>query len=197
MLTNMDSYKDKQYEKALEETFVEMDYLLLSDEGHDLMREIVLEQKRKAHGMNAKLDIAEEREIKALSFNAGCTSCVVLITKDTIYCANSGDSRALIQLTDGKVIELSHDHKPENDGELKRVKAGGGYVEDGRVQGIIAVSRAIGDWEYKNPGLLPEMEKKRKSSKKKKLDSKDEPLSKGAFPGQGKRYRNIDESKKH
>lgn len=43
MLTNSDPYKDKQYEKALEETFVEIDYLLLSDEGHELMKEVVLE----------------------------------------------------------------------------------------------------------------------------------------------------------
>ena len=34
---------------------------------------------------------------------------------------------------------------------------------------MIAVSRAIGDWEYKNPKLLAELEgKKRKSLKKKK-----------------------------
>lgn len=92
----MPSYKDKQYEQALQETFVEMDYLLLSDEGHDLMKEIVVAEKKKAQGPNAKLDISEEREIKALSFNAGCTSCVVLFTKDTIYCANAGDSRACI-----------------------------------------------------------------------------------------------------
>jgi serine/threonine protein phosphatase PrpC len=54
----------------------------------------------------------------------------------------------------GKVTELSKDHKPDNDSELKRIKAAGGFVDDGRVQGIIAVSRAIGDWEYKNPSLL-------------------------------------------
>ena len=49
------------------------------------------------------------------------------------------------------MTELSHDHKPDDPGEMKRIKAGGGFVDDGRVQGIIAVSRAIGDWEYKNP----------------------------------------------
>ena len=53
-----------------------------------------------------------------------------------------------------EVTELSHDHKPDNDGEMIRIKAAGGFVDDGRVQGIIAVSRAIGDWEYKNPALL-------------------------------------------
>lgn len=90
------------------------------------------------------------------------------MTKDHLYCANAGDSRACLYTKAGKVIELSHDHKPDNDGELKRVKAAGGFVEDGRVQGIIAVSRAIGDWEYKNPGLLPELEKKLKPMKKKK-----------------------------
>ena len=76
-----------------------------------------------------------------------------MITKDTIYCSNAGDSRAVLGLKNGKLIELSYDHKPDNEGEFKRVKEGGGFVEEGRVQGIIAVSRAIGDWEYKNPGL--------------------------------------------
>lgn len=80
-----------------------------------------------------KLEISEEREIKNLAFQAGCTSCVVLITPDTIYCSNAGDSRAVLATKTGKVIELSHDHKPDNDGEMARVKAAGGFVEEGRV----------------------------------------------------------------
>lgn len=80
----------------------------------------------------------------------------------------------------GKVIELSEDHKPDNEGELRRIKAGGGFVEDGRVQGIIAVSRAIGDWEYKNPELQFEKKKKKKGAE--------------AVAGP---YRNIEEAKKH
>ena len=149
-----DEYKSKNYPKALEETFVEIDYLLISEEGHDLMRQIVLEMKKAIRGNAAKLDIQEEREIKSLAFCTGCTSCVVLITQTQVICANSGDSRAVIGYKDGKLKELSFDHKPENPGETKRVQAGGGFIEDGRVQGVIAVSRALGDWEYKNPGLL-------------------------------------------
>ena len=136
--------------------------MLINDEGHEIMRQCVLDLKNKAAGskLHTKLAPSEEIDLKGLAFNAGCTSCVVLITKDTIYCANSGDSRACLATKKGKVIELSHDHKPDNEGELKRVKAGGGFVEDGRVQGVIAVSRAIGDWEYKNPKLLAELEGK-------------------------------------
>lgn len=55
------------------------------------------------------------------------------MTKDLIICANAGDSRACIVNKDGSVIELSHDHKPERDCEIKRIKAAGGHVEDGRV----------------------------------------------------------------
>lgn len=85
-----------------------------------------------------------------------------LITKDnTLYCSNSGDSRAVLVSRNGKVTELSHDHKPDEAGEMQRIRAAGGFVDDGRVQGIIAVSRAIGDWEYKNPAMLDVIEKKK------------------------------------
>lgn len=42
ILTSNQEYKNKNYAKALEETFVELDYLLLSDEGMDKMKQIVL-----------------------------------------------------------------------------------------------------------------------------------------------------------
>lgn len=118
-----------------------------------------------------------------------------MITQDTIYCSNSGDSRAVLATKTGKVIELSHDHKPDNDGELARVKAGGGFVEEGRVQGIIAVSRAIGDWEYKNPGLITALEK-RESHKKRKSTKESKSVPEFLMKTQGP-YRNIEEAKKH
>ena len=66
--------------QALEETFVEIDFMLLSDEGYERMKAIILEHKQRVRGPGAKLDMNEEREIKTLPFEAGCTSCVCLIT---------------------------------------------------------------------------------------------------------------------
>lgn len=53
-------------------------------------------------------------------------------------------------------MELSEDHKPDLPSERSRVIQAGHMVEDGRVDGIIAISRAIGDWEYKSATLEPE-----------------------------------------
>ena len=91
---------------------------------------------------------------------------------------------------------MSYDHKPDNEIEFNRVKAGGGFVEDGRVQGAIAVSRAIGDWEYKNPGLLVQMDKKTSMKKRKSTTLKESTASSTTSSVQGP-YRNIEESKKH
>jgi protein phosphatase 1G len=46
---------------------------------------------------------------------------------------------------DGVAVEMSFDHKPEDDIELKRIKnAGGKVTPDGRVNGGLNLSRAIG-----------------------------------------------------
>ena len=82
---------------------------------------------------------------------AGCTASVVLITRDQIYCANAGDSRTVISKNDGKQSEaLSYDHKPNDEVELNRIKSAGEKVRRGRIRGLLAVSRAFGDFKYKD-----------------------------------------------
>ena len=73
---------------------------------------------------------------------------MVLITPNEIYCANAGDSRTVMS-EHGKAVELSKDHKPDLPTERTRILKAGGEVVDGRVNGMLALSRAIGDFDYK------------------------------------------------
>jgi len=77
--------------------------------------------------------------------DTGCTSNVVYINDKDIYCANAGDSRSIL-VSGNKVIALSEDHKPDCDEELKRIKKANHFVEDSRVDGNLALSRAFGDF---------------------------------------------------
>ena len=49
----------------------------------------------------------------------------------------------------GRVQNLSYDHKPNNELETKRILAAGGWVEFNRVNGNLALSRALGDFVFK------------------------------------------------
>ncbi|XP_063701615.1 uncharacterized protein LOC134831738 [Culicoides brevitarsis] len=89
--------------------------------------------------------------------DSGCTAVVALIRGNDLYVANAGDSRCVICRA-GETIEMSLDHKPEDQIEFDRIKKAGGRVTvDGRVNGGLNLSRAIGDHGYKtNKDLPPE-----------------------------------------
>jgi len=92
-------------------------------------------------------------EIKALNGGdeasyAGCTATTVIITPTEIYCANAGDSRTVIS-KNNQAFDMSVDHKPDDPEERKRIYNANGYVEESRVNGMLALSRAMGDFEYK------------------------------------------------
>lgn len=76
--------------------------------------------------------------------DSGCTACVALLRKDQLVIANAGDSRCVISRA-GKALDLSVDHKPEDTLERTRIeKAGGKVTGDGRVNGGLNLSRALG-----------------------------------------------------
>ncbi|KZW03340.1 PP2C-domain-containing protein [Exidia glandulosa HHB12029] len=87
---------------------------------------------------------------------SGCTAVAALIADGKIYVANAGDSRSVLS-HQGTAKPLSYDHKPQNEIETQRIKAAGGYIEYGRVNGNLALSRALGDFDFKkNYSLGPE-----------------------------------------
>lgn len=90
---------------------------------------------------------------------SGSTAVVVILTQDYIIVANCGDSRAVL-CREGRSIALSIDHKPDRAEERARIEASGGkviFIDGPRVEGILAMSRAIGD-KYLKPLVTPEPE---------------------------------------
>ncbi|KAM3838121.1 protein phosphatase 1G-like, partial [Diretmus argenteus] len=81
--------------------------------------------------------------------DSGTTAVVALIRGKQLIVANAGDSRCVVSER-GKAVDMSYDHKPEDELELARIKNAGGKVTmDGRVNGGLNLSRAIGDHFYK------------------------------------------------
>lgn len=102
--------------------------------------------------------------------STGCTANVIVVIRRAsrlrLFCANSGDSRAVLCRA-GIALELSQDHKPHDPREKRRIEAAGGFVAEyegressSRVDGALAVSRALGDFRFKaRPDLPPEKQK--------------------------------------
>ncbi|CAG9460928.1 unnamed protein product [Pedinophyceae sp. YPF-701] len=111
----------------------------------------------------AELDAAlcehlRENYDETVAREAGSTATVVLVRPgNMVVCANVGDSRAVLGRK-GQAIALSNEHRVYGRGgavvaEIERVQKSGAWIDDGRVFGVVGVSRAFGDWEWKIDGL--------------------------------------------
>jgi len=139
-ITNSPHYL-KDWKQCLTTTFLDIDKSLTTEQGQKALYAISKENgKSEEYG-----SVSED----AIHFNVGCTSCVALISGGEIYVANAGDSRCVMG-KGGAAMEMSYDHKPSNEVEMNRIIKANGFVEDNRVNGMLGLSRAIGDYEYKN-----------------------------------------------
>eukprot|EP00759_Apiculatamorpha_spiralis_P013986 PhF_6_TR20779/c0_g1_i1/m.29825/K14803/PTC2_3; protein phosphatase PTC2/3 len=91
-----------------------------------------------------------DEALKAHAGRSGTTACVVFLTPSHIFCANAGDSRAVLSKKLGREIKpLSVDHKPTTLSEAQRIRDAKGFVWNRRVNGVLALSRALGDFSFK------------------------------------------------
>ncbi|KJH50919.1 protein phosphatase 2C [Dictyocaulus viviparus] len=101
------------------------------------------------------LSLDENIRTRLDSDRSGSTAICAMITPTHIIIANLGDSRAVVSRKNEGSFG-TEDHKPYNDKERERIIGAGGSVMIQRINGSLAVSRALGDFEYKNvPGLEP------------------------------------------
>ena len=69
-------------------------------------------------------------------------------TRRVLYSANAGDARGVLCRA-GKAVRLTYDHKGSDKQEAKRITDAGGFVMSGRVNGVLAVTRSLGDSSMK------------------------------------------------
>uniref|UniRef100_A0A8C5B983 Protein phosphatase 1G n=1 Tax=Gadus morhua TaxID=8049 RepID=A0A8C5B983_GADMO len=119
-----------------------------TDEGEEDSEDEEEEEEMCLPGMDGKEEPGSD---------SGTTAVVALMRGKQLIVANAGDSRCVVSES-GKAVDMSYDHKPEDELELARIKNAGGKVTmDGRVNGGLNLSRAIGDHFYKrNKNLPPE-----------------------------------------
>jgi len=104
--------------------------------------EKVLEVLRNAY---SRVDEAMKPSVPS----AGCCVVTALVRVKTngkrhIYVANAGDSRAILN-RGGKAQCLSVDHKATNEEEAQRITSVGGFIRNERVNGLVAITRSLGD----------------------------------------------------
>ncbi len=92
--------------------------------------------------------------IKSAEDKSGTTVNCAFVAENEIIVANCGDTRCVVS-RNAVATDLSQDHKPNRLDEIERIKAAGGFVAHGRVNGLHGVARSLGDFGYKNWGKSP------------------------------------------
>lgn len=69
--------------------------------------------------------------------------------KRMLYTANVGDLR-IVLCRGGKPYRLTYDHKASDANEISRIREAGGLVVKNRVNGVLAITRSLGDSYVKN-----------------------------------------------
>ncbi|XP_071550725.1 protein phosphatase 1B isoform X2 [Panulirus ornatus] len=107
--------------------------------------------KKGIHAGFLRLDesMRQMPEVASGEDKSGTTAVCALISPSHIFVANCGDSRGVLYRAGG-IGFSTQDHKPVNPTEKERIQNAGGSVMIQRVNGSLAVSRALGDYEYKN-----------------------------------------------
>ncbi|CAH9078952.1 unnamed protein product [Cuscuta europaea] len=95
-------------------------------------------------------DLALADECSSVSSSSGTTALTALVLGRLLMVANAGDCRAVLSRK-GEAFDMSQDHRPNYSLERTRVEELGAFIDDGYLNGVLSVTRALGDWDMKLP----------------------------------------------
>ncbi|KAH7694110.1 phosphatase type 2C [Aphelenchoides avenae] len=87
---------------------------------------------------------------------SGTAALCAFVTPTHIVLVNCGDSRAIFSRL--KSFVATTDHKPTTPTEAERIEKAGGVVIHERVNGVLGLSRSLGDYVYKNDKRISAVE---------------------------------------
>ncbi|SCU90771.1 LADA_0F06348g1_1 [Lachancea dasiensis] len=130
---------------------------------HSVIEQKILEDESKdvREVLNDGFIHADEHINSKVDGNSGCTAAVGILRwelpsnmpsdqveldqhKRMLYTANVGDTR-IVLCRNGHSVRLTYDHKASDTGEMQRVEEAGGLIMRSRVNGMLAVTRSLGD----------------------------------------------------
>lgn len=161
---NSQKGKDKSVGISKESTdhdYVSDKYSSSYEEIYDNLHGLSMKDKQENHGndsittdspCNPTNDPVKKRELTAK--HMGTTANLVLIDDNYIYCANIGDSMA-VMYKNKQAIKLNVEHKTTVLSEKERILQSGMKIINNRVQGRLNLTRAFGDLYFKDSKLKP------------------------------------------
>lgn len=176
-ILNNISFQKGKIEESLKETFLKFDVLLKNPKIDNFICECNLNKNDSSHSnqSNSTIDsenndnnncnegnffnenIKNKKEKKNLSdyisYNMGTTANIILIKNNYIYIANVGDCLSYMYYNK-KAIKLNNQHNVNLEEEKNRILKSGNKIINGRINGRLNLTRAIGDFSFKNNSKL-------------------------------------------
>jgi serine/threonine protein phosphatase PrpC len=87
---------------------------------------------------------AVHRRMAATCWFCGTTVAIAVVRERVLTVAAVGDTRCVL-CRGGGAVQLTCDHRPDVPSERQHIESHGGTIEDGRVNGVLDISRSLGD----------------------------------------------------
>lgn len=147
----------------------DLNFYLLCD-GHDgsqtattvaNLLPVLFQQQHQFHGdfMESTINFVDQKLRNELHVKDGSTVVCAEINKETneVITAHLGDARAIVVTNEGKVKVLTRPHIPTVRREFERIMHAGGRVVQRKTNGMLSISRALGDYQVVGLSNIPEI----------------------------------------